>query len=205
MPQWRWRIVMAEATAWRFTGRTPLAPLPAGWRECLVAHLGQRPRRLGLFTELALYGAFEALTVAGERTLPDDTLVRVCSLRGAVSAIHQVLDQARTDLPMPFSFLQSQPSQTLAALSAALHWQGDGSFMLTRDPLALLTLSLRQVGHRGLLLGWVEEEDPARSRWLRLVPCAAPDKLFVPVRDFTQLFDLQTTWLQLQGDGVAIA
>jgi len=196
---------MAEVVAWRIAGRTPLAPLSADWRERLVAHLGQRPRRLGLFTELALYGALETLTAAGERTLPEDTLVRVCSLRGAVSAFHQVLEQSATDLPMPFSFLQSQPSQMLAALSGALKWQGDAGFMLTRDPLALIALAMRQAGQHGLLLGWVEEEEPARSQWLRLVPGVSPDKRFVPVRDLGQLFDPQTTWLQLHGNGVAIA
>lgn len=195
---------MPEVLTWRITARTS-AVAPADWRERLVAHLGQRPRRLGLFTELALYGALETMAETGEKDLPEDTLVRVCSLRGAVSAVIQVLEQARSELPMPFSFLQSQPSQTLAALSSALRWQGDGSFVLSRDPLALVTLAARQAGQRGLLLGWVEEEEPARSQWLRLIPDTVPNKPFVPALHFAQMSDPQTTWLQLHGDGIAIA
>lgn len=196
---------MAEAMSWQITGHSAFSAVPDDWHPRLVQHLGQRPRRLGLHTELALYGAFEALAMAGERTLPADTVVRVCSLRGPVTAISAVLEQARSDLPMPFSFLQSQPSQMLAALAAALHWQGDASFVLARDPLALITLALHQARQRGLLLGWVEEDAPGYSRWLRLVPCATAARTFAPVTQLGQLFEAQTGWLQCVPEGIAFA
>ena len=77
---------MADGMTWQITGRSAFSAVPDDWHARLVQHLGQRPRRLGLHTELALFGAFEALAEAGERTLPPETLVRVCSLRGPVTA-----------------------------------------------------------------------------------------------------------------------
>jgi hypothetical protein len=195
---------MAELPTWRIAGRTPPGPPPDDWRERLIARLGQRPRRLGLHTELALFGALEVLAAAGEPTLPQQTLLRVCSLRGPVSAIGQVLEQAQSDLPLPFAFLQSQPSQMLAAIAAALQWQGDASFVLMRDPLALITLAARQAGRRGMLVGWVEES-PSQSQWLRLVPCAAPEQAFMTATRAAQLDAPATRWLQLQPAGVALA
>jgi hypothetical protein len=195
---------MAELPTWRIAGRTPPGPPPDDWRERLIARLGQRPRRLGLHTELALFGALEVLAAAGEPTLPQGTLLRVCSLRGPVSAIAQVLEQAQSELPLPFAFLQSQPSQMLAAIAGALKWRGDASFVLMRDPLALITLAARQAGRRGMLLGWVAES-PSQSQWLRLVPCAAPEQAFVAVTSVAQLDAPATRWLQLQPAGIALA
>ncbi|HEY0635417.1 MAG TPA: hypothetical protein VGE00_08545 [Gammaproteobacteria bacterium] len=196
---------MAEVMSWRIAGRTALPGVPEQWREQLVSRLGQRPRRLGLLTELALYGALEALAEAGERSLPPDTLVRVSSLRGPVSAITQVLEQLESDLPLPFSFLQSQPSQLLAALASALQWQGDASFMPARDQVAMLTLAARQAGRRGLLVGWVEETEPRASHWLRLVPASAPVAPLRPLTSAAQLRDPQTHWLVLGLQGLSCA
>lgn len=193
---------MAEPLTWRIAGRALL--LPDDWRARLVARLGARPRRLGVHAELALFGALEALADAGETTLPADALVRVCSMKGPVGAIGAVLDEAQSDLPLPFGFLQSQPSQMLAALAAALGWQGDAAFVVMRDPLALTALAAAQAGSRGLLLGWVEEA-PATSCWLRLVPSAAPPTPFEPATDFARLLNPETGWLQLRGREVAVA
>lgn len=167
---------MVETIAWEVMGRNASPVPPADWRDRLAVRLGQRPRRLGLLGELALFGALEALAAAGETSLPEDTLVRICSARGPVSAVGTVLEQARVGPPLPFAFLQSQPSQLLAALSAALKWQGDASFVATADPLDLVRMAARQAGRRGMLLGWVDES-PARSEWLRLAPCDAPQPL----------------------------
>lgn len=194
---------MADVFTWRIAGRTP-GPLADDWRERLVARLGQRPRRLGQHAELAVFGALEAVAAAGETALPPDTVLRVCSLHGPAAAIGQALDQAKSDLPLPFSFLQSQPSQMLAAIAAALQWQGDASFVLMRDPLALATLAARQARGRGMLLGWVEES-PGHSQWLRLIPCAAPPQPFATATSLAQLGAPETRWLQLQPEGIALA
>lgn len=177
---------MAETLAWKVAARTACPAPPPDWRDRLAARLGQRPRRLGLHAELALFGALEALAAAGETCLPPATLVRVGSARGPVSAVGAVLQQAREDLPMPFSFLQAQPSQMLAALSGALQWQGDASFVVTADPLALVTMAARQAGRGGMLLGWVDES-PAHTEWLRLLPSDLPLQSVSPLADIGQL------------------
>ena len=51
-------------TTWEITGRTMTDILPDDWREQLATRLGQRPRRIGILAELALYGSLDCL--AGE-------------------------------------------------------------------------------------------------------------------------------------------
>jgi hypothetical protein len=155
----RWRTVAHETAA-----------LPEDWRMQLAVRLGQRPRRVGLWAELALYGARRCLDAAGEATLPAQAVLCVASLRGPVAVTRATIDQLSTGLPMPFSFLQSQPSQMLAALCQALAWQGDARFMLTRDAQVLRAQVLREAGPAGALLGWVDEGPVLRSEWWRLVP-----------------------------------
>jgi hypothetical protein len=193
---------MPEAFTWRIAGRA--SHVPDDWRRRLAARLGERPRRLGVHAELALYGALEALADAVETELPPATLLRVCSVRGPVAAIGDVLAQVQSDLPLPFSFLQSQPSQMLAALAAALKWQGDGSFVVMRDRLALTALAAAQAGPRDMLLGWIEEQ-PLQSEWLRLVPCESPARSFRLASRFAQLMAPSVRWLQLAPEGVAFA
>jgi hypothetical protein len=196
---------MAETLTWRIAGRNPHPVPPADWRDRLAARLGHRPRRLGLHAELALFGALEALAAAGETSLAEPITLRVGSARGPVSAVSAVLEQARQDLPMPFAFLQSQPSQMLAALSSALNLQGDASFVVTADPLTLVRMAACQPGRGGLLLGWVDES-PNRSEWLRFIPCDPPHRPFIAVTDFAQLTTSGAAqWLQLHEVRLAVA
>ncbi|MBX3618902.1 MAG: hypothetical protein KF891_02750 [Rhizobacter sp.] len=140
-------------------------PLPADWREQLVQRLGTRPRRIGAWAELALHGARQCLDAAGEDTLPAGAVLRVASLSGPMSATRTIAEQVRHGLPMPFTFMQSQPSQMLAALAQHLGWQGDARFTLCRDAQATLALAQLESGPAGLLLGWVEED--RRTEWWR--------------------------------------
>lgn len=176
---------------WKIAGCTPPGALPENWRDQLAARLGRRPRRIGVLAELALYGALNCLDASSEVGLPTQDLIRVCSLRGPTSAIFKTLEQIRDDLPLPFSFLQSQTSQVLAALAAALNWQGDASIILARDPLDIVKLACHQAGSNGVLLGWVEEGEPACSRWMRLVPSAAPWAEVTVVSRFEEMADLR--------------
>ncbi len=144
-------------------------PPPTDWRDRLAARLGQRPRRIGHWAELALYGARLCLDAAGEHTLPGGASLRVASLGSTLSATRACLEQCRHGLPMPFSFMQSQPSQMLAALSQHLAWQGHASFVTSRDPQALRRLAELEAGVAGVLLGWVEEGEHPRTEWWRLV------------------------------------
>jgi len=181
-----------SSLTWQITGRTSAGFFsdngpPDNWRDQLATRLGHRPRRIGILAELALFGALDCLDAAKEIAIPQDVVLRVCSLRGSISAISQVLEQNREDLPMPFSFLQSQTSQILPALAAALNWQGDAGIVLARNPMDLAMLACHQAGGAGMLLGWVEEEMPGRSAWLRLVPCIAPNSDFVAASSFDEM------------------
>jgi hypothetical protein len=156
---------------WQVVANVAVDPLPADWRDQLAKRLGERPRRLGSWTELALFGALRCLDAAGETALPPGALLRVASMTGPRQATEALIAQsASTGLPMPFSFMQSQPSQMLSALAKPLNWSGDARFVLARDPASLLALARRESGPDGVLIGWVEE-DKATS-WWRLLPAA---------------------------------
>lgn len=151
-------------------------PVPPDWRERLAVRLGQRPRRIGAWAELALYGALECLDRAGEDHLPEAALLRVSSGNGGLASWLQAMDQqAEGGLPMPFTFLQAQSSQLLAVLGQHLRWRGDARFVLGPDPAAVLRLALAESGPAGLLFGRVEEApggQPPRSDWWRWAPLA---------------------------------
>ena len=157
-------------TAWR-TLAHHAAPPPEDWHARLCARLGQRPRRLGGWAELAVYGARSCLDEAGETTLPPGALLLVASLRGPVAATRAGIEQMNQGgTPMPFSFLQSQPGQMLAGVCQHLRWRGDARFVLSRDAHAVLKLAQREASTAGLLLGWVDEGASLRSEWWRMVP-----------------------------------
>lgn len=87
--------------------------------------------------------------------------------------MHSGLSQLDLGLPMPFTFMQSQPALMLAEVGRCLEWQGDASFMLCRDPQHLLQLAKRGATREGLLFGVVDEArggEPARCEWWRLAP-----------------------------------
>jgi hypothetical protein len=196
---------------WRICGRCFAAPPPAEWRAQLAARLGQRPRRIGLWAELALFGALNCLDDAGETALPDDALISVASLHGPDQALRAALAEARGDLPLPIGFMQSQPSQLLPLLAQHLRWQGDGRCLTTRDPLVALHLAICELGnvsgnarspsdHAGLLLGWIDETAGGASRWLRLKPAETLPPDLAP-GDFARLDDPQITYLRPEEPG----
>ncbi|RSZ33825.1 MULTISPECIES: hypothetical protein [unclassified Variovorax] len=160
-------------SAWRTVAHFVAHPPPAEWRDDLARRIGRRPRRVGLWTELAMYGARCCLDAAGEDSLPPGARIRVSSQRGAWGATHAGLVQLDAGLPMPFTFMQSQPALMLAEVGRCLEWQGDASFALCRDPAQVLRLAKLGAAPDGLLFGIVEEErngEPARTEWWRLLP-----------------------------------
>jgi len=163
-------------TTWHCTAHVVADPPAADWRDALARRLGERPRRIGLWAELAIHGARACLDAAGEEVLPADARLRVAGFSGAMSATRAATQQgARGLLPMPFGFMQSQPSQMLAAVGASLGWCGDASFMLGRDAPALVRLAQLGAASGGVLFGRVEEmeEEGAvrlRTEWWRFVP-----------------------------------
>lgn len=152
---------------------------PDDWRNQLAQRLGQRPRRIGVWAELALFGALQGLDSIGVSCLSPHTVLRVASSYGAAEALAHAWEACADEaLPMPFDFLQSQPSQMLAALSHYLQWQGDASFIAHEDPERLLTCvqteanTLRQqaLQHHlpwgGTLFGYIDLTPVPGSRWL---------------------------------------
>jgi len=158
---------------WRVAARHLAAPPPPQWREDLARLLGARPRRLGTWAELGLYGARSCLDAAGLSVLPPGAMVCVGSLSGSESATHATAAQSRDGLPLPFGFLQSQSSQLLAALGQWLQWEGEGCSLTHRQPARAWRLAQREAAQAqasGLLLGQVEETgDRLAGRWWWLV------------------------------------
>ena len=165
-------------------GRCIANPPPDGWRERLAARLGSKPRRIGIWAELGLYGALECMASADEPRLPTTAGLILSSRHGPTTAMRSLLEQAREDLPMPLTFLQTQPSQVLAALCTRLNWVGDARFIAHSDPAGLLSLAAAQGHHDGVLIGWVEDLGAARTVWLRLIPCDEPPEEITEFESF---------------------
>jgi hypothetical protein len=155
-------------TDFHVRGRCVLPVPSADWREQLAARLGSRPRRIGAWAELGLYGALLCMEDAGEATLPQDALVMLTSRHGNHMATSTALEQMRSDLPMPLTFLQTQPSQLLALLAARLDWTGNACFFAHAHLKDLLRLAAAQTGAGGALLGCVDEVNGGSTSWLRL-------------------------------------
>jgi hypothetical protein len=179
-------------------GRCIAAPPAADWREQLARELGAKPRRIGVWAELGLYGALRCMEAAHETTLPQDALLMLASRRGTYVATDMVLAQMRDDLPMPLAFLQTQPSQMLALLAAQLNWQGHASFVAGTEPQAVLQLAAAQAGAGGVLLGWVDEMDGGSTNWLRLHRSAQETGEFVPAL-FNEIFSPEVSHLHMAG------
>ena len=172
--------------AYRISARFIAQPAPTDWAEQLVARLGSRPRRLGSWVELGLFGALECLAVEAASPLSEQTKLVVSSQHGPATALHAACVQAREDLPLPLTFLQILPSHMLATLSAQLGWRGDARFITHVDPLRLLALAIAIAddGADGLLVGWVDVVGAPSSVWLRLQAVADPGGPWVAAHDF---------------------
>jgi hypothetical protein len=156
---------MSEA---RIAGRCSETPPAEGWRDRLAQMLGERPRRIGTWAELGLYGALSCMADAGEPSLPAGALLLVASHGGTHVATQAALDQMRDDLPMPTTFLQTQPSQLLAMLAARLNWQGNAGFLAGASLAELQKLAELQMGPAGALVGWVDDAVGGSTEWLRM-------------------------------------
>ena len=155
-------------TSFTVSGRCIAAPPPADWREQLAQWLGAKPRRIGTWAELGLYGALRCMADAGEKTLPPDALLLLTSRRGTYAATSAALVQMHDGLPLPLTFLQTQPSQLLALLAAQMDWTGHACFLAGAQPQDLLRLAAVQVGEGGVLLGCLDETNDGSTNWLRL-------------------------------------
>lgn len=184
--------------AWGITGRFFAAPPPPDWRAQLATRLGHRPRRIGEWVELALFGALQCMDAAREENLPSGALLSLSSLHGPDIALRTALQQASEGLPMPIAFLNSQLSQALPVLAQYLGWQGNGRCLTTREPSTALLLASLEAGPDGMLLGWVDEDAPGTSIWLRLRPTAVGGATF-QTATFAMLEEARFNTLVLDG------
>lgn len=187
----------------QISGRCLSAPPPSDWRDHLADMLGAKPRRIGTWAELCLYGALRCMDDAGEQSLPQDALLVLASRNGTYAATDIVLGQMRCDLPMPLAFLQTQPSQALALLAARLDWQGQASYYAGVQQHALLQLVAAQVGSAGLLLGWVDEMEGGSTNWLRLHP-VQPDERICTAATRGEIFSPSASHLLIEGSNVQV-
>lgn len=184
------------SATWKICARHIADPAPPNWREVLALRLGERPRRIGAWAELALYGALNCLDAAREPILAPGASLWVCSMHGPLAALKTTLEQVREGYPQPFSFLQCQPATTLATLGSYLGWAGDAVSIAQRDPLTLVRLACARNSGTGLLVGWVDETPAPRSSWLRLTP-GEPASAYQPAR-VADLFAPDVTGLGLR-------
>lgn len=145
--------------------------IPKDWREQLIVLLGNRPRRLSLWCELGLFGALSCLKQAGIEhpsiSLSSHISITLVSHIATITSTQKALEQARDNLPMPFTFMQTQPGQLFNALGSALDWHGNGlttSHTNIQAGEAALLHSIQQ----GALIAWVDELPQPISRWLWL-------------------------------------
>lgn len=150
------------------TGRCMEAPPASDWREQLARMLGEKPRRIGQWAELGLFGALRCMADAGAAALPGDAVLVLASRGGTHAATRAALEQMRDDLPMPLSFLQTQPSQLLALLAARLSFSGNACFLAGAGLSEALTLAESLAGRGGALVGWVDDGDGGATEWLRI-------------------------------------
>lgn len=184
-------------------GRCFASPPPPDWREQLARMLGAKPRRIGVWAELGMYGALRCMADAGEAKLPQDAQIWLSSRRGTYAATAVVLEQLQEGLPMPLSFLQTQPSQLLALLAARIEWSGNASFVADSELPALLRLAAAQAGKGGVLIGWVDEMDGGSTNWLRLQRAATAENGFVPASP-EEVFSPDAVRLQLAAAGLLV-
>lgn len=189
---------------WRIAGRHFAELPPADWRQRLATRLGERPRRVGAWVELALFGALQCLDDAGETRLPDAALLSLSTLHGPDIALRAALAEARDGLPLPIGFLTSQPGQVLPALARYLDWHGEGRCLSSRAPALALQLACVEAGPAGLLAGWVDEDEAGRSQWLRLLPEPGPAPSLA-CGAFETLADPAVTHLALSGAQLHLA
>ena len=192
------------STRWKILGRSRLIPPPADWRQALASRLGARPRRIGPWAELALFGALACVDDAGEQTLPDAALLSLDSASGPAAVLLDTLEMSRHELPMPIGFLQSQPGQVLPVLAKHLGWSGNGRCLACRDRLAGLRLACLDADDPavGVLAGWVEEAGEGSSVWLRALAAPAGEgRECLEAATFDTLFDPVVTHFAFAADG----
>lgn len=177
-----------------------LGQVSEDWRKELIDLLGSKPRRLSPWCELGLWGALSCIAKTGQRSLSDAVAIRLYCELGTIATTRKALEQMQEGLPMPFTFIQTQPGQLFNALGITLGWHGDGLTTSYNEPRRG-EASLLQGSHQAILLAWVEEQPLARSHWLYLEKAQqlAGARDWRPVASLFQI-DANATWLKIDAE-----
>lgn len=179
-------------------------PIQNDWPVQLATLLGSKPRRLSRWCELGLYGALSCIKTGnaqqGSAQFSNEVVIRVYTENSTINASLQAIAQSLEHLPMPFTFMQTQPGQLFNAIGTAIDWHGDGSTVAGRCREETGIALLQTLKGRALI-GWVDEVPVANSRWIWLetAECAHP-------QDWQMLSDMfetsaGTQWICLRPDG----
>ena len=175
-------------------------PITESWRADLIAMLGGKPRRLSTWCELGLLGALSCVKTAQPSGLPSEVPIRVYTESGTISATRRALEQNKEHTPMPFTFMQTQPSQLFNALGGALAWNGDGATLSSQNLQQYETFALQEV-QQSVLLAWVEEEPHPISSWIWLEKTALDSgKIWEKIGSIFQTTKT-ALWLKIDVDG----
>ena len=142
-------------------------PIDLSWQEQLADLLGNKPRRLSLWSELGLFGALSCLKRVDQQQLSSSVTIRVFTILSTVVATNKAIEQENEVSLMPFTFLQTQPSQLFNAIGTALGWNGDG-VVTSYDPPRFGEAGLLRSIEESAMLGWVDEQPELISRWILL-------------------------------------
>ncbi len=180
------------------------APIKSDWQTTLVTILGSKPRRLSLWCELGLFGALscihKGIQLSNIPHLSNEVDIRVYTENSTIIASRLAIGQSQEHLPMPFTFMQTQPGQIFNALGAAIDWNGDG-FTVSGRSLREVEIELLRTAKSSILIGWVDEIPDLISRWIWLEKIEPP-----AARDWKILSSIFQTneskkWIHLQTDG----
>ncbi|MES2673034.1 MAG: hypothetical protein V4660_02285 [Pseudomonadota bacterium] len=127
---------------------------------------------ISLFATTLPHAAIPATTRLPTPQIPINRLSSEVSLRvfseyGTIAATRSALGQACEYLPMPFTFMQTQPGQLFNALGTTLGWHGDG-YSTTYENRQQGEVALLNSFKQSALLAWVDEERELISRWIWL-------------------------------------
>lgn len=138
-------------------------------RAELKQRLGQAPRRLSPFIQLALVGALDAL----RDRAPADWRLAIGTARGAMDELKELMEMhERGEMPMPLTFINSQVhiiGHYLAQLTGCIESVEVGDCDQGGEDMQLWLSQHASSDHT--LWGWVDVEspwEPARSDWLCL-------------------------------------
>jgi hypothetical protein len=171
-------------------------PIPNDWNAQLVTLLGSKPRRLSHWCELGLYGALSCIKQSGQTSLSSDVAIRVYSEYATVNATRMAMEQAAEHLPMPFTFMQTQPCQIFNALGTAVGWHGDG-YVTSSVNRQQCEIALLQNIQQSALLAWVDEVPEPISRWIWLEEVQSSDELNWQIVDSVFQTSEKRRWLKI--------